>query len=41
MHSIDTAYCYRCLGGPSCVCLLVTTVKPAKTAKCIEMSFRL
>jgi len=40
MHSINAAYCYRRSGVVClCVCVLVTTVRAAKTYEATEVSF--
>jgi len=41
MQDKDAAYCYRCSVVCQSVCLLDTTVSPAKTAEPIEMLFGL
>ena len=35
----DAAHCYRCIVVYLSVCLLVTSVMPAKTAELIEVAF--
>jgi len=37
MHSIDAGYCCRRHGVAWSVCVLVTTISPAKTAEPIKM----
>jgi len=39
MRSINTAYCYRESSVVCLICLLVTTLSPAKTAEPAELQF--